>query len=154
MKADHAVRVRRVPWASNAHALRQIREAVFIIEQQVPREEEWDDQDEGAEHFIAEDANNRAVGCARLLPTGQIGRMAVLRDQRGCGIGQRLLEAALDAARMHGMHTVFLHAQTHALEFYRKSGFVAHGDEFMEAGIPHREMTQRLNPSLESPVQP
>lgn len=152
MRPEPAVRTRRVPWHSHAHTLRQIREIVFIIEQKVPREEEWDDQDEGAEHFIAEDQQGRAVGCARLLPTGQIGRMAVLREQRGSGIGRRLLEAALDAARARGMREVFLHAQTHAIEFYRKSGFIAHGDEFMEAGIPHREMMQTLAPSATAPA--
>lgn len=147
MTPEPEIRTRHVAWHTHAHALRHIREVVFIIEQKVPREEEWDDQDEGSQHFIAEDQDGHALGCARLLPTGQIGRMAVLREQRGSGIGRRLLEAALEEARTQGMREVFLHAQTHALEFYRKSGFVPYGDEFMEAGIPHREMMRTLEPS-------
>ncbi|MGA1676321.1 MAG: GNAT family N-acetyltransferase [Pseudomonadales bacterium] len=145
MNSERAIQVTWVPWNTHAAALQRIREIVFIIEQGVPREEEWDDQDELAEHFIAIDTNGNALGCARLLPSGQIGRMAVLSQHRGLGIGRALLRAAMTGARARGMRAVFLHAQTHALEFYRKSGFVEHGPEFMEAGIPHREMTRDLS---------
>ncbi|MFM7120342.1 MAG: GNAT family N-acetyltransferase [Gammaproteobacteria bacterium] len=138
------ITVAEVPWASYAATLQRVREIVFIDEQQVPREEEWDGQDDSARHFLATEPNGLACGCARLLPTGQIGRMAVLADMRGHGIGMCLLQAALRAAHAAGMTRVFLHAQTHALEFYRKAGFMAHGDAFMEAGIPHREMVRDL----------
>ena len=134
--------VAEVAWASHAVSLRRVREIVFIEEQHVPRAEEWDGQDEGARHFLATYPTGQPCGCARLLPSGQIGRMAVLTELRGLGLGMRLLQAAMHAARADGLHQVFLHAQTHALQFYRKAGFVAHGEEFMEAGIPHREMVR------------
>ena len=134
--------VAEVAWASHAVSLRRVREIVFIEEQHVPRTEEWDGQDEGARHFLATYPSGQPCGCARLLPSGQIGRMAVLMELRGLGLGMRLLQAAMHAARADGLHQVFLHAQTHALEFYRKADFVAHGEEFMEAGIPHREMVR------------
>lgn len=141
------ITVAEVVWASHAQLLRRVREIVFIEEQRVPRAEEWDGQDEGARHFLARDPSGQPCGCARLLPSGQIGRMAVLSELRGQGVGMRLLKVALRAAQSEGLGRVFLHAQTHALEFYRKAGFVVHGDEFMEAGIPHREMVQELEPN-------
>jgi predicted GNAT family N-acyltransferase len=110
----------------------------------VPREEEWDGLDEAATHFLALNSAGQPLGCARLLPDGQIGRMAVLKESRGTGLGQRLLTAAIEAAVSQGQRRVFLHAQTHAIGFYRKAGFLPHGPEFMEAGIPHVEMTLEL----------
>ena len=136
--------VTSVPWNTYADRLRLVRERVFIEEQQVPRELEWDDADQESLHLLALTEAGQPVGCARLLPSGQIGRMAVLPAQRGTGLGLRLLQAALDEAVRQGMPAVFLHAQTHAIGFYRKAGFVAQGPEFMEAGIPHVEMRLAL----------
>jgi len=138
------VHVTEVPWATHGDRLRRVRELVFIEEQSVPRDEEWDGLDERAIHFLALNAAGQPLGCARLLPTGQIGRMAVLKPARGTGLGLRLLEAAIDTAGRQGHRRVFLHAQTHAIGFYRKAGFLPHGAEFMEAGIPHVEMTLEL----------
>lgn len=136
--------VRRADWERDRDLLRRVREQVFIEEQNVPRDLEWDDADAEAIHFLAEDHRGTAVGTARLLPSGQIGRMAVLADRRGYGIGQSLLEAAIEAARSEGHYSVFLHAQTHAQAFYAKAGFQAVGDEFSEAGIPHVQMEMDL----------
>jgi predicted GNAT family N-acyltransferase len=138
------VHVTQVPWATHGDRLRRVREIVFIEEQSVPREEEWDGLDETAIHFLALNAAGQPLGCARLLPNGQIGRMAVLQASRGTGLGLRLLEAAIEEAARQGHRRVFLHAQTHAIGFYRKAGFLPHGAEFMEAGIPHVEMTLEL----------
>lgn len=138
------VHVTQVPWTSHGERLRRVREIVFIEEQSVPREEEWDGLDETATHFLALNAAGQPLGCARLLPDGQIGRMAVLKESRGTGLGLRLLEAAVAEAARQGHRRVFLHAQTHAIGFYRKAGFLPHGAEFMEAGIPHVEMTLEL----------
>lgn len=85
--------------------------------------------------------NGEPVGTARLLPDGHIGRVAVLSSARGTGIGYQLMEAAIKAAREAGHSHAALSAQLHALAFYERLGFVAHGDVFMDAGIPHREMT-------------
>ncbi len=121
------------------HASR-IRRVVFIDEQQVPQEEEWDGLDSQCLHFLAM-LKGEPVGTARLLPDGHIGRVAVLEHARGLGIGYRLMEAAIQAARDAGHARAVLSAQLHALAFYEQLGFVAHGDVFMDAGIPHREMT-------------
>ena len=124
------------------HASR-IRRVVFIDEQQVPQEEEWDGLDSQCLHFLAM-LKGEPVGTARLLPDGHIGRVAVLEHARGLGIGYQLMEAAIQAARDAGHARAVLSAQLHALAFYEQLGFVAHGDVFMDAGIPHREMTRLL----------
>lgn len=139
------VEIKEADWSQDQAALRAIRSAVFIDEQQVPVELEWDEFDEECRHWLAL-ANGRPVGTARLLRNGQIGRMAVLRDQRGRGIGAALLRAVLAAAESSGRRELFLHAQTHALPFYEQFGFAVTGPEFMEAGIPHRTMRLSLRP--------
>jgi len=144
ISADAAVVVRALRWAEGINALRQIREAVFVQEQQVPVELEWDDEDEHATHFLAQNQQGIALGCARFLATGQIGRMAVLADYRGQGIGAKLLLAALEVAKRQNFKRVWLHAQLHALPFYEKQGFVAEGDIFDDAGIPHRLMRKNV----------
>ncbi len=138
------VHVIEVDWPAYAARLRRIRTVVFVDEQKVPEHEEWDGLDDNACHFLALDSAGRDLGCARLLPTGQIGRMAVLAPERGKGIGEQLLTAAVAKAVSLGMNEAFLHAQTHAIGFYQRGGFVASGDEFVEAGISHRAMRRLL----------
>ena len=117
---------------------------MFIEEQNVPQELEWDGMDETSVHFVAESSDGGVIGTARLMPSGQIGRMAVLIPYRNHGIGRKLLDFAIGRADQLGVKKVFLHAQSHALEFYRKAGFVVEGPEFDEAGIPHRSMTRTI----------
>jgi predicted GNAT family N-acyltransferase len=136
--------VRLVDWADAVDGLRAVRRAVFIEEQAIPEELEWDASDAVCRHAIAEDANGRAVGCGRLLPDGHIGRMAVLRDWRGRGVGAALLGHLVDLARSRGHARAILEAQTRAIPFYARHGFAAAGDEYLEAGIPHRTMTRTL----------
>jgi predicted GNAT family N-acyltransferase len=126
---------------------RPIREKVFIEEQKVPRELEWDEWDERCDHVVAYDAQGLAIGTARLAPGGKLGRMAVLRDRRGLGVGAALLDALLGRARERSLARVTLHAQTHAAGFYRRFGFSERGGEFLEAGIPHVEMSLELSPA-------
>ena len=135
------VHVHEVSWESHQTELRAVRNAVFIEEQNVPRELEWDGMDETSIHFIAETSDGDVIGTARLMPSGQIGRMAILISYRGHGIGRRMLDMAIQSAHRSGMKEVFLHAQSYALEFYLKAGFIPDGLEFEEAGIPHRSMT-------------
>ena len=125
--------------------LRAVREPVFVVEQHVPIEEEWDELDPHCRHVIARDANNTPIGTGRLTPERKIGRMAVVADWRGKGVGGALLEALMDEARALGWPEVTLSSQTHALAFYAAYGFEPYGDEFMEAGIPHRKMRKALN---------
>lgn len=135
--------VQRGDWETLGEAASQIRRVVFIDEQHVPQQEEWDGRDADCLHFLAL-LNDEPVGTARLLPDGHIGRVAVLRSARGAGIGYQLMEATLDAARSAGHTHAALSAQLHALAFYERLGFVAHGEVFMDAGIPHREMVLAL----------
>ena len=139
------------PWADHADTLRALREVVFIEEQEVPREIEWDGQDETSTHFLAVDELGRYLGCARLLPSGQIGRMAVLKEARGKRIGARLLEAAVAEGREQGFERLYLHAQSYAEDFYHKGGFVRFGDLFEEAGIEHVAMELKLPLTFTSP---
>jgi predicted GNAT family N-acyltransferase len=140
---SHAV-VKILPWADARTAAQCIREAVFVAEQGVPREIELDDWDERCEHALAYDASGRPVGTGRLLPDGHIGRMAVLRESRGQGVGGEVLEALIERARERGMRCVALNAQTHAAPFYARYGFIVAGETFMEAGIPHVAMERNL----------
>lgn len=135
--------ISRVDWAEKHEILQLIRYVVFVVEQNVPISEEWDGMDESSTHFLAADSSGLPVGAARLMPTGQIGRMAVLQPLRGTGIGSRLLQTVVEHAKGSNFDRIFLHAQTHAIEFYERNGFVVQGDEFMDAGIPHREMVLR-----------
>jgi predicted GNAT family N-acyltransferase len=91
---------------------------------------------------LASDGDGSPIGTGRLLPDGHIGRMAVLADWRGKGVGRALLERLLEEAAGLGMRRLALHAQTQAAGFYRRFGFVEEGPEFMEAGIPHRTMVR------------
>ena len=142
-----AFAIRILPWSEAFPLARPVREKVFIEEQGVPRELEWDEWDERCEHAVACDPRGRAVGTARLAPDGRVGRMAVLAEWRGRGVGSALLEALLALARERSMPCVTLHAQTHAAGFYRRFGFSERGGEFLEAGIPHVEMTLELSPA-------
>jgi len=129
-------------WSELGQEARRVRDAVFVEEQKVPRDIEWDEHDLESRHVIAHDSDGGAIGTGRLLPDGHIGRMAVLADWRGKGIGRALLERLLEEARLQGHTRLALHAQTQASGFYRRFGFVEEGPEFMEAGIPHRTMVR------------
>lgn len=129
-----------VSWQDKAVALRDIRTAVFIYEQQVPEDLEWDEFDPVSLHVLALNPNDQPIGTARLLPDGHIGRMAVLKEWRGKGIGSAMLQRILEESSHRGMPKAMLNAQMAAIKFYEKFGFQVSGEEFMEAGIPHVKM--------------
>ena len=134
------LRIELGDWTSmRAHA-EPVRFAVFVEEQQVPAEIELDEFDPLSMHALAFDAQGRVLGTGRLLPDGHIGRMAVLPQARGAGVGSALLQVLMQAARARGEREVLLSAQTHAIAFYARFGFVAEGEEYDDAGIPHRMM--------------
>ncbi|NZA25942.1 GNAT family N-acetyltransferase [Luteimonas sp. SJ-92] len=120
--------------------LRAVREAVFVREQRVPRELELDAADAACAHVLARDAGGRPIGTGRMRPDGRIGRMAVLPEWRGRGVGTALLQALLRVARERGQREVALDAQVGAIDFYLRHGFVPHGERFREAGIEHQAM--------------
>ncbi|WP_171115290.1 MULTISPECIES: GNAT family N-acetyltransferase [Streptomyces] len=134
-----------------------VRKEVFVAEQGVPEDVEYDAYDAGALHVLAVREDGVPLGTGRLLygaaaaaktggdpSVGSLGRLAVTREARGLGVGGALVRAIEDAARARGLSAVDLHAQTHALGFYERLGYVAYGPEFPDAGIPHRAMRRSL----------
>lgn len=148
------VDVRLGDWAGLAADARALRTEVFLQEQQIPLELEWDGADDAAVHAVAYNRLGVPVATGRLLQqasgVGRIGRMAVTRLLRGAGVGQAVLQALIQAALQRGDHTVVLHAQRSAQGFYARAGFVPQGDEFEEAGIAHIEMVRRLEAQTSS----
>lgn len=129
-------------WPGDEAAIRAIREAVFVRELGIPAGLEWDGRDADCVHLLAYDMAGNPIGTARMLADGHIGRMAVLPDWRGRGVGGTLLIMLMDIAQAHGIAEVFLNAQTAAAGFYHRHGFIAAGDEFESAGIPHIRMAR------------
>ncbi|MGW7273279.1 GNAT family N-acetyltransferase [Streptomyces sp. NPDC054864] len=134
-----------------------VRKEVFVVEQQVPEDLEYDAYDADAVHVIAVRDDGLPLGTGRLLTgeaaaaknggdaeVGALGRLAVAKAARGLGVGAALVRAIEDAARARGLAAVDLHAQTHALGFYERLGYEAYGPEFPDAGIPHRAMRKAL----------
>jgi len=138
--------MRRARWPADEAALRGIREEVFIGEQGVPLALEWDGQDPKCTHVLALSGQGEPIGTARMTPRGHVGRMAVRKAWRGQGVGSRLLNSLLDTARAQGLTDVYLNAQTQAVPFYTRHGFQVEGEEFLDAGIPHRRMSLSLKP--------
>ena len=139
--------VRIADWHDQGGALRAVREAVFIREQGVPVELEWDEFDADCIHLIAVDAAENAIGTARLLQQGEnggIGRMAVLKEWRGKGVGDALMRHLMKEAAALEIQQLTLNAQAYAVGFYARFGFAPMGNQFLEAGIPHVKMALRL----------
>lgn len=127
-------------WESVCDDAQRLRTEVFVIEQGVPIELEWDESDEVSIHAVVYGEDNQPIATGRLLPDGHIGRMAVQKALRETGIGRFLLTSLLREAQRLGHTTLVLHAQTYAVGFYLRHGFQPEGSEFMEAGIPHMLM--------------
>ncbi len=139
-----AVRLTLQQWWQARDAARAVRYQVFCVEQKIPVELEWDDKDESSRHCLAFAASGECVGTGRLLPDGHIGRMAVLADWRGQGVGGAMLETLIDCARELGHPSVVLNSQADAVEFYLAHGFAPEGEPYQEAGIPHLTMRRVL----------
>jgi predicted GNAT family N-acyltransferase len=139
ISAEHRIDLLMMDWASAKPLAQFLREAVFIQVQSVPESEEWDEQDETAQHIIAF-FNGQAVGTARLSVVAKVGRMAVLPAYRGKGIGSAMLSKLIHYAAKTTKPSLILCSQTHAQGFYQRHGFTARGKEFLDAGIPHIEM--------------
>ncbi|HKC31484.1 MAG TPA: GNAT family N-acetyltransferase [Burkholderiales bacterium] len=137
------VRIELMPWEQARAEASRIRFAVFVVEQGVPLEIELDEHDAECVHALAFDGA-AAVGTGRLLPDGHLGRMAVLREFRGRGVGSAILAKLIEAAAQRGDREVLLSAQVHALDFYRAHGFSAEGEVYQDAGIAHQTMRRAL----------
>ncbi|WP_426702846.1 GNAT family N-acetyltransferase [Rhodanobacter sp. Col0626] len=126
-------------------ALLDLRDTVFIQEQGVPEQRERDGLDVDCRHVLARDDTGQPIGCGRLTPNHKIGRMAVLQEWRGQGVGVALLRELVALARALGWPGVALDAQVSAIGFYEREGFLAHGEEFEDAGLAHRAMHLSLS---------
>ncbi|WP_317442840.1 GNAT family N-acetyltransferase [Streptomyces collinus] len=155
MSTPFTVRIAEDP--ADREACFAIRKEVFVAEQGVPQDIEYDAYDAVAVHVLAVREDGEPLGTGRLLfgevaaaktggdaSVGSLGRLAVAGAARGLGIGVALVRAIEEAARAHGLTAVDLHAQTHALGFYERLGYEAYGPEFPDAGIPHRSMRRVL----------
>jgi YbgC/YbaW family acyl-CoA thioester hydrolase len=142
------VQVQLGSWVELGTEARVLRSAVFVQEQQIPAELEWDATDADAVHALARNRFGAALATGRLMRhapgVGRIGRMAVDQAVRSSGVGRQVLDALLQAARERGDRELLLHAQRSAASFYLRAGFEPRGPEFDEAGIPHVEMTRLL----------
>jgi len=135
-------------------ALLDLRDTVFIQEQGVPEQRERDGLDIDCWHVLARDEAGQPIGCGRLSPAHKIGRMAVLPDWRGQGVGAALLRELVSRASTQGWSEVTLDAQVNAVGFYECAGFVAHGEEFEDAGLGHRSMRLALSVHGDRPASP
>ncbi|MGW2299486.1 GNAT family N-acetyltransferase [Streptomyces sp. NPDC001809] len=155
MSTAYSVRVALGP--EDREACFAVRREVFVVEQGVPQELEYDTYDATAVHVLAVREDGLPLGTGRLLhgadavgktgadaSVGSLGRLAVSGAARGLGVGAALVRGIEDAAREHGLTAVDLHAQTHALGFYERLGYEAYGPEFPDADMPHRAMRRVL----------
>ena len=139
---ENNLKVEIVKWIDAHESLYMIREKVFIEEQKVTSQLEWDGMDEEAIHFLAF-KNEKAIGCARAFVIEnymQLGRMAVLKEYRGEGIGTALLEKAMTTAKLNELSVIYISAQCQAIDFYKKFGFEITSDIYLDAEIQHRNM--------------
>ena len=137
------LKVEIVKWIDGHAQLKNIREKVFIQEQKVTPELEWDGMDEKAIHFLVF-KDEEAIGCARAIVIKsqmQLGRMAVLKEYRGQGVGSTLIEKAIVTAKLKQLSGIHISAQCNAINFYVKFGFEVMGDTYLDAEILHRDMT-------------
>ncbi len=141
--------LREANYQTDFAALQAIREPVFITEQQFPIEEEWDALDPLSRHVLALDEHGQPIATGRLTPEHKIGRMAVLPEWRGAGVGAAIVQKLIDFAREQGFESVSLHSQMHAVPFYARAGFVASGESFDECGAPHQLMVLKLADTLD-----
>ena len=140
MSSEQELRLEIMDWDTAQARVMPLRMQVFVVEQGVPADIELDEFDALSRHAVALNAGGEVIATGRLLPDGHIGRMAVDARWRGRGIGAAVLEALAAEAVQRGIEQLILNAQVHALEFYRRHGFIEEGELFMDAGIVHRAM--------------
>jgi predicted GNAT family N-acyltransferase len=140
-------RIEPADWNVDQADLKFVRTEVFILGQNIPEAEEWDELDARSIHVIARDNENRPIGTGRLTPDDKIGRMAVLDSWRGQHVGDAIMRALIERARAQHRDVLGMHAQSYAIPFYQRFGFEPYGDEFVECDIPHRMMRLELTPA-------
>ncbi len=140
----NAFTVSLITWHDGEPLLKSVRQAVFVEEQGIPEDLEWDGRDESCRHALALSLEGQAIGCGRIKADGHIGRIAVLPAWRNRRVGTAIVEALLGHARSQGYPSVDVDAQVQAAPFYRTFGFEEEGGTFMDAGLPHIKMRLKL----------
>lgn len=143
----HALSLGQGDWQSLQREAKYVREQVFIIEQQISADEEWDVLDEQSIHFVLFE-QDQPIATARLLPDHHIGRVAVLKSHRGQGLGAHLMQQVMQYAQAEQRPFLALSAQVYATAFYEQLGFQVKGEEYLDCGIPHIMMSMQLNTSI------
>lgn len=139
-----SITVVQTNWQLDEGVIKSVRMPVFVQEQQVPYEIDFDSNDANAVHWLAFSDDNIPVGTARLLKDGHFGRMAVIKMYRNQGIGRSIIQTAMDYASSVGMESIYLNSQLQAKTFYEGLGFKEYGDVFLEANIEHVSMSKKL----------
>ena len=142
---SNAFTVSLISWRDGEPLLKSVRQAVFVEEQGIPEDLEWDGRDESCRHALALSLDGQAIGCGRIKADGHIGRIAVLPEWRNRKVGTAIVEALLSHARTQGYPSVDVDAQVQAVPFYRIFGFDEEGETFMDAGLPHIKMRLSLS---------
>lgn len=130
-------------WHSLQQHAQHIRELVFILEQDIAPEDEWDDQDPISTHFVVYDVD-QPIATARLLSNDRVGRVAVLKEYRSKGIGKLVMQEIIALAKQQQRKELILSSQVHATQFYSGLGFAVQGESYLDCGIPHVDMVMTL----------
>ena len=136
--------LKNAQWPQDAEPIHAIRQQVFVIEQRIDPALEWTGDDDQFRSILALDADQKPIGTGRIkvaAATATIGRMAVLKDWRGVGVGTAILRRLIEIGKADGADRFELSAQVSAIDFYQKLGFIASGDVYLDADIEHRKMT-------------
>jgi predicted GNAT family N-acyltransferase len=144
MNSLDTLQIRLAGWEQDSAAIRAVRNRVFSDEQGISEALDFDGRDHECVQVLAQIGDGEAIGTARMLPDGHVGRIAVHKEWRGQGVGTRITEYLTDVARERGFAEIHLHSQAQAAEFYTRLGFEARGEIFMEAGIEHLLMVRIL----------
>ena len=131
--------IRAGRWDELQNDAKLIREQVFIQEQQIAVEDEWDAEDAVSVHFVVYD-QDQPIATARLLQNNSVGRVAVLKSHRGVGIGKLLMQQIIQQAKHEQRKFLKLSSQVYAMQFYTGLGFKVEGEQYLDCGIPHIDM--------------
>ena len=139
------VEQRYTTWQDDSEDIYFVRKAVFVEEQGISEDLDFDGLDPDCRHVLACVSKSQPIGTARMQKDGHIGRIAVLKEWRRRGVGTRLLASLVKKAYKQGLSKVYLHSQAQAVSFYEKRGFKKEGNIFIEADIPHQKMARVLS---------
>ncbi|MET1253752.1 GNAT family N-acetyltransferase [Aliikangiella maris] len=144
METAIAFKFQRVSWQSAANDIMEIRKKVFVIEQRFPKEVVCDQFDNSSYHLLVTDAEDTPVGCGRLIPNGRVGKIAVLINHRGHGVGTQILNHLINIAQENNIQNLTLNAETDLVHFYDQQQFHIDGPVYMKKGVPFHRMTKKL----------